>query len=239
MKTRVISMFFLLAAMPITHAAEGILDYNRFMTEIEPLLLTQTYSSPGPGLMSCFDCHGQSPSAAYTAFPLLTGQSRANFTEVGRQITLSDPDTSPLLLKPLALAAGGIPHGTGNNGGEQFPTVLDANYQTILNWIIDATRSRDARITQTEPHPNPFRFNTDIVYYLSTPALSVTVTLFTNDGHELIHFDGPTLVGANKVNWNGRDRDLEPMPTGIYFYAVRATFEDETVVKQGSVVYTP
>jgi hypothetical protein len=42
-----------------------------------------------------------------------------------------DPPSSPLLLKPLARAAGGGVHG----GGEIFADTTDAGYQTIRNWI--------------------------------------------------------------------------------------------------------
>jgi len=222
-------------------AAQGILDYERFMREIQPLLITQTYNSPAPGT-TCFSCHGSTSNAAFSAFPLYDGRPRDNFLSVSRVVKLDQPDTSLALLKPLAIAAGGLAHGFfGNDAGEQFQnTTNDANYIKIRNWIVDATRSSiGARITRTEPYPNPFRFHTEIVYVLTTAARSVRVTVFSQEGHTVRTFDGTTVVGANRVQWNGRDSGDEPLPTGIYFYNVKAEFEDGTAAKAGTCVYTP
>lgn len=231
-----------LAGLPAAAgAAQGILDYNRFMSEIEPLLLTREYASPAPGT-TCFSCHGSSGTAAFDAFPLYEGRPRDNFVSSARAITLSEPDTSLLLLKPLDVAAGGVPHGLfGNDAGKQFAnTTSDTAYITIRNWILDAVRaSVGARITRTEPYPNPFRFRTDIVYILTAEAQSVQVTIFTQSGFQLRRFDGPGVVGANRVTWDGRDKDNEPLPTGIYFYIVRAVFADGTATKHGKCVFTP
>ena len=244
---RKIPAFFFVVAVSLTlphnlRAAEGILDYNRFMNEIEPLLTTKTYPSPSSVTpMSCVACHGVSTNTAYTAFPLIPGQPRANFTETAARISLSDPDESLILLKPLDLSAGGLPHGDGGSktGGEQFRDTQDADYQTILQWILEAKQSRSARITQTEPHPNPFRYSTEIVYYLSTRALDVEVLVFAGSGEEIRRFAGTTVVGANRVTWDGRDGEYEPVATGVYFYVVKAQFEDGLVKKNGVVIYAP
>jgi hypothetical protein len=222
-------------------AAQGILDYNRFMRDIEPIITTTTFTSPGPGAMTCVSCHGDTSNVAYSSFPIVIGQSRNNFTEVARRVQVDDPDTSLILVKPLAVAAGGVPHGLlGNDAGEQFPNTQDRFYSTIQQWIVDATRSNvGARVSKSEAHPNPFRFYTDIVYFLTTPAIEVEVTLFAMDGHTLRRFPGTTRVGANAVRWDGRDEDLEPLPTGLYIYSIRARFEDGTYIHKGSCVYTP
>lgn len=228
-------------AIPV-NGAEGILDYNRFMNEIEPMFLSKEYASPGPAPMSCLACHGDTSSAAFAAFPLAAGKTRENFTEIARRVELDDPDTSVILLKPLALAAGGIPHGGfGNDGGEQFVNATnDASYTAILRWIIDATVANSgARITRTEAHPNPFRFGTNIVYFLSTTALDVTITLYTASGRQIRTLEGTTRVGANEVAWNGRDEDEGTLLTGVYFYLIRARFEDGTSTLQGRCVFTP
>src|SRR5262249_38965118 len=150
-------------------------DYNRFMSEIEPLLLTKTYASPGPAPMTCLACHGDPTNIAFSTYPLVMGQSRANFIATARVVKLDQPEVSLLLLKPLATAAGGVSHGlNANDGGKQFTdTTSDINYQTILNWIADGSKSTvGARISKTEPYPNPFRVSTDIVYFLTTTAQS-------------------------------------------------------------------
>src|SRR5262245_44455610 len=103
------------------------------MNEIEPLLITQTYSSPGPGLMSCIDCHGDPVNPAYSVYTLIAGQSRNNFTQTGEEIDLNNPALSLILRKPLQLAGGGTAtHGTsGTNGGKPFANSANATYQTI------------------------------------------------------------------------------------------------------------
>jgi hypothetical protein len=224
-----------------SEAAQGILDYNRFMKDIEPLLLTKTYNSPAPGT-TCISCHGDLSNPASSTFTLVVGRSRDNFINIAREIKLDQPDVSLVLLKPLQIAAGGVPHGiTANDGGKQFQnTTSDQNYITIRNWIVDATRSSiGARITRTEPYPNPFRYHTDIVYILTTSARHVSVTVYSQDGHTIRSFDGPSLVGGNRVQWDGRDGAGDPVPTGIYFYNVKAEFEDGTAAKTGTCVFTP
>lgn len=232
---------FLTAAGMRLWAAEGILDYNRFMREIEPIITTTTFASPGPTNMSCYSCHGISTHPAFTAFPLVLGQSRDNFTETVLRVDISAPDTSLLLLKPLALAAGGAQHGTGiKDGGEQFPTTQNGHYRVIQQWIVDATRANvGARVSRSEAYPNPFRYETKIVYILTTEAEEAEVTIFSMDGRILRRFDGTTRVGANLITWDGRDADLEPLPTGVYVYAVKAKFETGTFIYKGSCVYTP
>ena len=240
MKTLVFSPLLVFGLMLPTYGAEGILDYNRFMTEIEPILTTKQFSSPSAG-SKCIDCHGSPSHAAYAVYPLIAGESRANFIATGDEIDLENPSVSLLLRKPLQLAGGGTAqHGTvGTNGGKPFSNTQDDDYQTIINWIIEASSAKRARITQTEPHPNPFRYYTDIVYFLSSEALNVEVGIFTNDGRQLQSFVGTSLVGANRVRWDGRDEFGEPLPTGLYFYRVKAEFRDDTVVKNGRIIYTP
>lgn len=230
----------LIANPPLARSAEGILDYDEFMRTIQPYLLSTQYSSPSAGT-TCLSCHGVSGSTAYISFPLVVGEPRNNFNQTVARVTLDNPDTSSLLLKPLAIAAGGVPHGlNGNDAGEQFSTTDATAYKAILTWITNAKKaSAGARITKVEPHPNPFRYSVDIVYFLSTNASDVLVSLYSEDGKFIRSFPGATLVGANKITWNGRDADDEPMPTGNYIYRVKAQFDDGTVVKNGMCVYTP
>ena len=43
---------------------------------------------------------------------------------------MPDPAASPLLTEPLAIAAGGTPHGV-----KPFADTSDPDYQTMLQWI--------------------------------------------------------------------------------------------------------
>lgn len=218
------------------------MDFERFKSEIEPLLTTQTYNSPGPGPMTCANCHGDPAHPAYSYYPIWIGESRDNFTEAARRVKVNDPAVSILLKKPLAVALGGVTHGLpGYDGGEQFAnTTTDPNYLKIYNWIVDATQANQgARVSKTETYPNPFRYNTRIVYFLTTDALQVDIRIFSANGFEVRSFTGTTNIGANQVFWDGRDSKNEPLPTGVYFYSVKARFEDGTFLKSGRCVYTP
>ena len=200
------------------------------------MLLQTTYANPGPTPMTCFACHGDPTHAAFTEFPLFSDQPRRNFQESARQVEIENPPISPLLLKPLSLAAGGVVHA----GGEQFLNSQTSQYQTILNWVLDAKNSTiGATVSKSIPHPNPFRFFTDIVYFLTTEAKKVDLSVFAFDGKEIRKYEGTTNVGANRVRWDGRDKDNEPLQTGVYFYTVVAEFDDGTVVHKGQVVFTP
>jgi len=67
---------------------------------------------------------------------LLSGGSdpEADFYTVRAHTRPWDPPSSPLLLKPLAVAAGGVVHG----GGDIFADTTDADYQVIRAWIAGA-----------------------------------------------------------------------------------------------------
>ena len=59
-------------------------------------------------------------------------QSRRNFETVSKLVTPGDPDTSRLLMQPLA------PEGGGNvfhSGGRQFESKNDPDWRTVARWI--------------------------------------------------------------------------------------------------------
>jgi hypothetical protein len=77
---------------------------------------------------SCTVCHGAAGGLD------LSGDAASTYAAIvpGR-VNLPDPPNSLILLKPLAVGAGGDAHG----GGDNFPDTLDASYQTILTWIME------------------------------------------------------------------------------------------------------
>jgi len=234
-----LALFLLATASLRAHCSEGVLNYDKFVKDIEPLFLTQTYNSPSPGT-TCLTCHGDPMNVAYSTFPLVLGQPRANFNNVAAHVSIEAPDLSHVLLKPLPIAAGGLAHGVSDSAGHQFTGFNDPHYLTILHWIIEArTASVGARIIKTEPHPNPFRYYVDIVYFLTTAALDAEVKIYSSDGTSITTLPGTTNVGANRVRWDGRSPDNEEMPTGLYFYTVKARFDDGTSTVKGRCVYTP
>ena len=101
---------------------EVILDYDTFVAEIEPILQQRGCSNSA--------CHGDQGSGEL----LLSGGDvpEADFVAVRGHVTPREPARSPLLLKPLAEAAGGVVHG----GGDIFSSTDDHDYQTMLDWIV-------------------------------------------------------------------------------------------------------
>ncbi|MCC7243700.1 MAG: hypothetical protein IT180_17395 [Acidobacteria bacterium] len=115
-------------------AADG-LDYVMFRAEIQPV-----FAAKREGLVRCIQCHGRGSGAGGLAIqPPEEGttswteeQSRKNFDAVRRFVTAGSPDTSRLLMHPLARAAGGDPfHG----GGKHWSSKQDPEWQTLARWV--------------------------------------------------------------------------------------------------------
>ena len=114
----------------------GQLDQAVFEASIQPILDSRGCSesgchyrdkdnpnSGGPGgSFRIFDCTGNSCSP---------DQLLANHDSAAGMANLSNPTTSKLLTKPLALAGGGVQH----LGGDIFMSTTDPDYVTVLGWI--------------------------------------------------------------------------------------------------------
>ncbi|MFZ5876356.1 MAG: hypothetical protein ACOYXU_08095 [Nitrospirota bacterium] len=121
---------------PGVEEAIGQLDQAAFETTIQPILDGRGCSqagchyrdksnpnSGGPGgSFRIFDCTGNSCSPE---------QLLANHDSAAGMANLSNPTTSKLLTKPLALSVGGVQH----LGGDIFMSEADPDYATILGWI--------------------------------------------------------------------------------------------------------
>src|SRR5215470_9700825 len=112
------------------------LDYDVFKARVEPIFLKKR-----AGHVRCYVCHAEGNNA-FRLEPLVTGakvwdeaQSRRNFATVSTLVTPGDPDTSRLLLHPLAPEAGGD---VFHSGGRQFASKDDPDYKTLANWVSGA-----------------------------------------------------------------------------------------------------
>jgi hypothetical protein len=81
------------------------------------------------------DCHGGGIRGSLELSPPAAKNLRFDFDQVVLQVSTSTPDQSPILTEPLALAAGGTPHGF-----KAFASTSDPDYQAILRWIHDGVR---------------------------------------------------------------------------------------------------
>jgi hypothetical protein len=115
------------------------LDYEFFKTRVEPIFLAKR-----PGYARCYVCHAEGNNAfhleklAPDARMWNEEQSRLNFAMAAKLVNPGDPDTSRLLLHPLAPEAGGD---VFHSGGRQFLSKQDTAWRTLAAWINGATLS--------------------------------------------------------------------------------------------------
>ena len=137
-----ISAAVLLAALTVPDSnpdaqAAPKLDYEFFKARVEPILLTKR-----PGYARCYICHAESNSAfrLEKLAPHAQGwneeQSRLNFAMAAKLVNPGDPDTSRLLLHPLAAEGGGD---VFHSGGRQFLSKRDPAWRTLAAWVNGAT----------------------------------------------------------------------------------------------------
>ena len=113
------------------------LDYEFFKSRVEPVFLTKR-----PDHARCYVCHVESNNAFHLerlspeARAWTEEQSRRNFEMVSILVNPGDPDTSRLLLHPLAPEGGGD---VFHSGGRQFASKSDPAWRTLAAWINGAT----------------------------------------------------------------------------------------------------
>ena len=89
------------------------------------------------GHTRCVVCHAESNNALHLEKrPGPSGwsdeQSRRNFETVSKLVNPGDPDTSRLVMQPLAPEAGGNVY---HSGGRQFESKDDPNWKAIVQWV--------------------------------------------------------------------------------------------------------
>jgi hypothetical protein len=114
-------------------AAAPALDFAFFKSRVEPVFLEKR-----PGHTRCVVCHAGSNNNLRLE-RLSPGQStwseeqsRKNFDMVSKLVNPGDPDTSRLLLHPLAPEGGGD---VFHSGGRQFADKNDPQWKTIADWV--------------------------------------------------------------------------------------------------------
>ena len=114
-------------------SAAPALDYDFFKSRVEPVFLQKR-----DGHTRCYVCHAESNNGfrlermSPGASAWSEEQSRKNFEMVSKLVNPGDPDTSRLLMQPLAPEAGG---NVFHSGGRQFASKDDAGWKTLADWI--------------------------------------------------------------------------------------------------------
>ena len=108
-------------------------DYEFFKARVEPIFLQKR-----PGHTRCVVCHAERSNNAFRLEKLPAGgswteeQSRRNYEMASRLVVPGKPDSSLLLLQPLAPEAGGNPF---HSGGRQFETKNDPEWKILAEWV--------------------------------------------------------------------------------------------------------
>jgi hypothetical protein len=110
-----------------------VLDFEVFKTQVQPIFLAKR-----PGYTRCVVCHSDGGAVGFLQ-PLSPGatawndeQSRLNFENVSRLVVPGKPDSSLLLIHPLAHTAGGDQF---HSGGRQFRTKEDPDWKILVEWV--------------------------------------------------------------------------------------------------------
>ena len=101
------------------------LSFEEFEQNVEPVLARQGCDAAG-------DCHGGGIRGSYELSPAGAKDVRFDFDQTVLQVSATLRDSSPILTEPLALAAGGTPHGV-----KPFATTSDPDYQAMRQWILN------------------------------------------------------------------------------------------------------
>ena len=131
------------AIAAVVRAQEPGLDFQTYRTRVEPLFAKTRGPLNGP----CFVCHTKVTSRLRLqpfspgAMSWTEDQSRRNFESVSRVVSPGDPSQSQLLLRPLAVDAGGSPI---HPGGKVWQSRDDAEWKTVAEWIRAASRPAGA-----------------------------------------------------------------------------------------------
>ena len=111
-------------------------DIETFRSTVEKVFLTDRGGTI-PGYAACVQCHTWQTSVRFSLETPATDagwtaeQSRKNFDVVTKLVNTASPETSRLLLKPLAPEAGGL----GHTGGTYWTSPSAPEYQALLKWI--------------------------------------------------------------------------------------------------------
>jgi hypothetical protein len=111
-------------------------DVESFRSTIEPLLMRDRGGTM-PGYAACVMCHTWQTSLRFALEIPATDdgwtpeQSWRNFEMITQLVNTRTPESSRLLMKPLAPESGGV----GHTGGTYWNSRDDPEYQTTLQWI--------------------------------------------------------------------------------------------------------
>lgn len=106
---------------------ELALDYTQFEAEVADIFTRRGCDSSS--------CHGGGIRGTFQLSPASDKNTDFDFTQASLQVDAMQREASALLLKPLAVQAGGTAH-AGEGPTSTFDSDSDTDYQKILAWIL-------------------------------------------------------------------------------------------------------
>jgi hypothetical protein len=129
--TQILAIAMMLAQGPASSPAAPSLDYSFFKERVQPIFLQKR-----PGHARCVTCHQHGSPPLQPLAPGASGwneeQSRKNFAMWKQFVVPGNPLKSPLLIHPLAEAAGGDRF---HAGGKHWSSQNDPAWQTVAAWV--------------------------------------------------------------------------------------------------------
>jgi hypothetical protein len=101
-----------------------VLSFTAFEQTVEPILVRQGCDAGG-------DCHGGGIRGALQLSPAGAKDARYDYDQVVLEVSPTVRDASPILTKPLAIAAGGVAHSF-----KPFASTADSDYVAIHQWVL-------------------------------------------------------------------------------------------------------
>jgi hypothetical protein len=86
--------------------------------------------------------------------------------------------------------------------------------------------------------PNPFNASTHFTFNLAGPVLpeEVSIKIYTVAGRLIHEITAPAIIGFNKINWDGRDKDGDAIGNGVYLYRVIVKHQEKQVTAISKMV---
>jgi YVTN family beta-propeller protein len=215
----------------VTAVAQTV-EYETFRDRVQPIFLDKR-----PGLARCYTCHSQgTPFRLQRLGPGRTAwteeESRKNFEAIQRLVTPGRPQTSRLLLMPLAHEGGGTEF---HPGGKRWHSQDEAEWKALAAWIRGPVRSTASAARPVIVQTNAAGDNIHIIDPASDTVVGEITGIEVNHGaaaapdgsrfyitneaaHTLDIVDGRTLKVVERVPLSDRPNNLSISRDGRKVY---------------------
>ena len=155
-------------------------------------------------------------------------EAEDNYTDRFLNLTVNDTNISSAVL--IDFLSGSVNDITDYVIGETSTTfdslpVADFPYCVALNWGAGIEKDTRAKTKSAglEIYPNPFVHSSIISYSLPEPG-QVELKLYNLAGQSVRTLvDGEHAAGIYTIKWDGKDKDGNLMPSGIYFAKLKVS----------------